>query len=620
MSRRVAIVVALGIAVAVIGGLAIGFGPADLLRGRLTHITPILAGLTAALWAVMVLAEGRAKRILPLFTPVFAGLALAAALLILGPLAPRALSGEGVRGWSTYHYYVGSKYFAETGYFDLYGATLAADDAFLAEGGDPEAGWADAKEARDMRSYSLRPRGEIVASFDPSRMRTERLGSLGADSRYFRERVRSSDRRKLVLDLGYNPAPPWLLLGAPLTNAIDPGGPGFALITASDLAMHVAVFAALWWAFGLRVACIALLWLLTMPINRNRLVGGLFNYDWLAATTLALCAWHKDRPALSAVALSWAAMTRVFPGLMALPIVVGVLWGLLRGRRSPKATRFTVVFCLACALLLAASHSTGRGASTWPEWAEKISIHSEHHPRTGSKRVGLGRLALHHPHPKKFWRVPRPLSAEQEVRTHRRKVAITGFGLALLLAALRRRRAAEAMLLMLFAAWLATTSSRYYASAWLLFFVLPTVGARAGPGRWAGGMLMAMLAAFYAPPSLTARYLAFNYEALGMFSGLCVVFLIGDWWARRAEDGDGGVVDEADPEAVPEPDLEADAGAAPRTPVSLPGAPSAPQWALVMLRPPLRPAFYWSLVMLRRTAGSRRSRQRQAAAPASRGR
>ncbi len=225
-------------------------------------------------------------------------------------------------------------------------------------------------------------------------------------------------------------------------------------------------------------------------------------------------------------------MTRVFPGLMALPIVFGAVVGLIRGRRDGKQMRFTLVFCGACALLLVASHTTGRGASTWPEWAEKISIHSEHHPRTGSKRVGLGRLALHFPRADRFWRVPRPLSADQEARAHTRKVVITALGLALLLVALRGRDDLDAMLLMLFAAWLATTSSRYYASIWLLYFTLPTHGARAGPGRFAGLGLMVMLAAYYAPPSTTGRYLALNYEALAMFVGLCLVYALGDRRAR----------------------------------------------------------------------------------------
>ncbi len=527
-----------GHAIALGGGLAAAltllcwsvFGPS----GRISHSTPLFAIATAALWAAMVFLEGRAGRSLPVFTPLFAGMALAATLLLVGPEVPGALRGDEVRGWSTYHYYVGSKYFADTGFFDLYGATLAADDAFVAGGGDPKEGWFDADRARDMRSYKLRPRAEIVASFDASSMDPERLAALGADSRFFRRHEHPRDRRKLVQDLGFNPGPPWMLLGVPLSNAIDAGGRGFGLITGSDVAMHVLAFAALWWGFGLRVACIALLWMLTVPINRGRLIGGYFNYDWLAAAALAFAAWHRDRPALSALALSWAAMTRVFPGLMALPLLFVAGRGLIGGARNPKVMRFATVFVLACALLFGASHATGRGAGTWPEWTEKIRIHSEHHPKTGSKRVGLGRLVLHHPRPGKFWRATSRPSPAQATSSHRRKLVVAALGLGLLGLALRRRPLDEAMLAMLFAAWIGSTSSRYYASIWVLLFALPTLGPRAGPGRWAAAVLLGMTLVWHAPPTLTAQYLALNYEALAMFAGLCLLWLWGDRRGRAA--------------------------------------------------------------------------------------
>ncbi len=540
--------IALGGAVAAValGGCWLAFGTA----GRFTHTTPLLGGLSAAIWAIAALAEARAGRAIPAVTPVFAGLALAASLLILGPDVPGAVRGDAARGWSTYHYYVGSKYFADTGYFDLYAATLAADDAFVAAGGDPKAGWWDAVKARDMRTYRLRPRAEIVGSFDASRMAPERLAALGEDSRWFLRHEAPKDRRKLVQDLGYNPAPPWLLLGLPMTRAIEPGGPGFGLITGSDLAMHAVLFAALWWGFGLRVACIALLWLLAMPVNRTRLLGGFFNYDWLAASALGLAAWRRGRPGLAGTALAWAAMTRVFPGLLALP-------ALAAARRDPKARRFALVFCGLCALLFGASHLTGRGAATWPEWAEKISIHSEHHPSTGSKRVGLGRLVLHHPRPGKFWRATSRPSKAQAASSHRRKLATGALGLGLLGFALRKRSVEEAMLLMLFAAWIGSTSSRYYASIWVLLFCLPTAGPRAGPGRVAGGCLMLMLVLFQATPTLTARYLALNYEALAMFSALCLAFLIGDRAAgpqvgpRTDEEGSAGRPSGVRPDGAP---------------------------------------------------------------------
>jgi hypothetical protein len=516
---------ALGIAAAIVCGAVLLVGPDIWGSKSTTHATPLLIAATASLWAVMVATEAWQKRVVAVFTPLFAGLALAGAVLILAPQAPDAFRGERVRGWSTYHYYVGSKYFKELGYFDLYGATLRADDLFTIEGGSDKVGWADADRARNMRTYKLRPRAEIVRTFDASLISPARLRELGGDSRYFRNRERRSERRKLVQDLGYNPAPPWLLLGAPLANAIEPGGTGFAVITASDLVMHGVLFFALWWGFGLRAACIGLLWMLAVPLNRNRLVGGFFNYDWLAASAVAVAAWKKDRPALSAVALSWAAMTRVFPGLMALPIVIRAAYGLMRGERNPKRLRFAVVFCAACALLLVASHGTGRGLSTWPEWAEKISIHSDHHASTGSKRVGLGRLVLQHPRPGKFLRVPRNPTPEQTATAHARKQVVTLVGLGLLLVALRRRDDGDAMLLMLFAAWLATTSSRYYASVWLLLLMLPTVGPKALAGRWAGAILMVIMAAHYVPKSLTGQYLMLNYEALLLFVGLCGAYL-----------------------------------------------------------------------------------------------
>lgn len=529
---------ALGVAVAVIGLLAVLWGDSIVAGRRMTHVAPTLAGVTAALWFVMVAVESRLRGPWWGFTPLFAGLALAASLLILGPKVPGAVTGSEVRGWSTYHYYVGSKYFPDTGFFDLYAATLVADDRFQAAGGDPKEGWGDAERARDMRTYSLRPRAEIAATFDAASMDPDRLEELGRDSRFFRNQEHPKNRHELVLDLGYNPGPPWLLLGRPITELIDPGGPGFSLITVSDLAMHVVLFAALWWGFGLRVACIALLWLLTMGINRNRLVGGFFNYDWLAASGLALAAWKRERPELSALALSWAAMTRVFPGLMALPLVYWGARDVLKGRSTPRR-RFTTVFVAACAVLFVASHTTGRGLQTWPEWAEKISIHSHHHARTGAKRVGLGKLVRHQPSETRFFRAPRNQGKARNAQMKVVKRVGIGLGLLLLLPALRRRKELEAMLLMLFLSFLLTTSSRYYASIWLLLLVLPTAGARASPGRLAGGFLMGMLAFFYLPPGMGAQYLVLNYAALAMFVSLCALYLVRDARAGRGPNGGG---------------------------------------------------------------------------------
>lgn len=492
-----------------------------------------LGPVGAVVWFAMVATETRARRRVAWFTPLFVGLALTALVAHHGRTLAPTMTGESFRSWSVFHYYTGSKYFEELGYADLYGATVAADDDFLAAGGAPELSFAGARTVRDLRTYEGRPREEIAAEFDRSLITPERLAELGRDTRFMAAQERAQGRedrvRRVLMDLGYNPAPPWTLVGVPMARTIEPGGRGWALITSSDVWTHLVIGLALVWGFGLRTAAVALLWIHAVFFNSRILIGGFLNFDWLAATVLAVAAWHKGRPALAGTALAWAGMTRIFPGLLALPLVGKTAWDLVRRRRpDPALLRFTVVFCSLCALLLVGSHATGRGARTWPEWKDNIQLHTSQHARSGARRVGLGKLVRHFPSEKRFLRSPRNTTAEQDRTIHLRKTVATLLGFALLLAALRGRSEVEAMLLMLFAAWLLTTSSRYYASVWALMFVLPTQrsdGSASWPGVIAGGGIMAVAALLPMYTHSGARYLVLNYVAAAMFVALCVSYL-----------------------------------------------------------------------------------------------
>lgn len=512
--------VVLGVAAAAIAAVVLPFDLDVLTEGKAGFWMPVLAPIVLLAWAVIAWRErssGEQER----HTAVLLGLALAVLALHHGAALPGALNGTTVRAWSQYHYYVGSKYLPELGWFELYGATLAADEAY--DGDEPD--FSVVTKARSMRTYRVRPRQEILETFDPSIIAPDRLAQLGHDTRWLRRHTTDDQASRVVQDLGYNPAPPWTLLGTPLANAIELGGPLYPVITSSDLWMHTLVVLALLWGFGLRPAVLAFLWIHCIPLGQNLLIGGFFNFDWLAASAVALAAWHKDRPALSALALSWAAMTRVFPGFLALPILVRAAQGLLTGRRDAKRLRFAAFFVPACALLFVAAHGTGRGLQTWPEWAEKITLHSAHHATTSSKRVGLGRLVLHKPDSRGFLRAARNLKGDFGRTAHRRKLVGAAIGLVLLGFAIRRRDDTEAMLLSLFAVWLLTVSSRYYASIWALLFVLPGISRSRGPPLFAAGILLAMSAIFRAPGSTTAQYLVFNYAAVVLWGGLCLLYL-----------------------------------------------------------------------------------------------
>ena len=475
-------------------------------------------------WVTMLVVERRLDREVKAFTWILATLAFTVVFMHHGWNLPGALTGERVHVWNQYHYYVGSKYFGELGYFDLYAATLTADDDFLAGGGKPDASWAVADRSRDMRTYKLRPREDIVAEWDGSAFTPERLEQLGADSRWIRAKTPDSKAKRMLKDLGYNPAPPWVLLGKPVASVVELGGPLYPVITASDLLMIALTVLALWWGFGARVALIAAIWLHIAPMNLGRLTGTFFNYDWLAASALAWACWHKDRPAAAGVALSWGAMTRVFPGLIALPILLRAVADLTRKpeRREPKRLSFSIAFCAACAVLFVASHGTGRGLDTWLEWKEKIEHHTETHATTGSERVGLGRLVRHQPDERGFFRSARRHADFEPTAKLRKRVAIV-LGLGLLLVAIRRRPDHEAMLAMLFASWMLTVSSRYYASIWLLLFTLPR---RSASGVLTATALLGSLVTFHFLRDDDAQYLLLNWEMGLMFVGLCVTYLL----------------------------------------------------------------------------------------------
>jgi len=508
-----------------------------------THWSVPLAVIAALVWTaayVAELQEGGGEN--PLYTRLLVGVAVAAFGLNTLPDLPRALQGEHVRTWNQFHYYLGAKYLEEVGWHDLYPAVLLADErrqeakaaATPLERAAMEAvpDFGHARQARSMTTYKIEPREVALEAYDASAWSPERLDELGRDSRWLRARAKDDNwARRWTLDYGFNPAPPWTIFGTTLANAVPLGSAAYGFITTSDFAVHVLAILAMWWAFGLRAGALTAIWIHTSPLNGRLVIGGFLNYDWLGATVLGVAAYRKERPVLSGLALAYAGMTRVFPGVLILPVVGRWAWNVARRRPTlPLRRTFSMVFIAGCAVLFVGSHFTGRGLDTWPDWQEKISKHSSLHATSGARRVGLGRLVRHAPKQHRFWRAQKLRSAEKERTRETVKHVAMAAGLALLLVALRRRTDVEAMLLMLFAVWLISVSSRYYASVWVLLFALPThvSGARAPPGAVATWGLLLLGAVFYAPGGAVAQYLFFNYGALALFVGLCVAFVLQD--------------------------------------------------------------------------------------------
>ena len=526
--------------------------PSAMERPHLRWMAPFAwVGLGA--WLFEWLRERRTGTADMRMTSVLAGLALSAVLLQGGHKLHDALFGDYVRAWNVYHYYLGAKYFDEVGHFDLYRATLRADDDWQAhKRAQPRLDrrkltripdFRHVHRARDMRTYRVLPRSELVRDYDPSaRFSASRWQEFGEDTRWLRRHLRTRKWEGTLVDLGYNPTPAWTAMARPLSNLISLQSPAFRLIANSDVPLYLGMLGALWWAFGARAALLATLWMHVIVFNRSRFSGGFLQYDWLASTVLGLALYARGHPASAGVTLSWGIMTRGFPVLLVLPIAARWLLGWLRRQRGEPATRkrrrLLVALGLACTVLGCLSLTTQRGLGAWTEWAEKIAIHSHHHPVTHTKRIGIGRLALHSPTGSDFWAVepgpPEVQLAESVAEKHWLQAA----GGLLLLLALARRRDEDAFVLMTFGVFLLVTTSRYYGSIWLL---LCTFGLARRPGTLPatnallGAALLFMAATHGSIAGDAGRYFLTNYQALITFGALCVALLVHDWRELRGQ-------------------------------------------------------------------------------------
>lgn len=589
---------------------------------------PAVASLGLATWLSAFVVERLRGRRTQTFTAVLLGLALAAGTLQNAERLDRSLSFEGdrVRAWNVFHYYLGSKYYKELGHQDLYAAVLAADDDYQAwaieRGGKKQErrlkrSWRRIEEARDLRSYTVLPRDELVEGFDRSRFTPERLKELGRDSRFF-ERFQGWGNpgwRQCFKDLGFNPAPPWTVVGTPLANLVPTKWPWFWVVSNSDLPFYLLAFGLIWWAFGLRTAAVMTLWLNCAQLNEARFTGGFLQYDWLVSCLATIALYRRGWYRASGVALSWAAMTRVFPGFLLLPIGLKILGSILGidaappregrgplhrgflGRIHRSHWNFTLSFTVACAVLFGASTLTGRGLQNWADWFEKIDQHSTTHPVTSNQRIGVGRLAVHTPRTVKSLEEQGKTGAARRLsevslwermtapaNKHRFWSSTTGrdklemveksvprrrmlqlLALPFLLLALVRRRDLDGMILMLFGVFLMVTISRYYASTWAMLFALGAASSTVPPVKrliplpalFIGGVLLLINSLFYLPGRVTTSYYLINYLMYGSFLLLCSGYIVSDVRAllakRRAGKSDPEISAEAEPELEAEP-------------------------------------------------------------------
>jgi hypothetical protein len=288
-----------------------------------------------------------------------------------------------------FHYYVGSKYFPELGYYGLYDCTLQAlDDAGRAD-------LAALPHVRNLGTMTLEPPPLALARGPRCKegFRQERWRAFAADVRWFHARIPPDQWAHVMEDHGYHPSPVWTLFGRPLASAIPVKGAGTRLLARVDHVLVLAAFLFVGFAVGWETACLAAIVWGTGFLWRYSWIGDAFlRHLWLATSLAGLALLVRRRHAGGGAFLTTAALLRVFPAVFSVGWAAHALRELVRTRAvSPALRRFVAGSALAAAVLVAASVPvSGRGLGVWPEFADKITRFAEH---GAVNKMGLGVVA-----------------------------------------------------------------------------------------------------------------------------------------------------------------------------------------------------------------------------------
>ncbi len=359
---------------------AIGIGVAlfFLVLKRTIHDTEMAAGFTKVLIALFAAAgvfyeQHRASIRRPLAErwKRFFGATLGVAAIVTYFNGLQFGSPRYYHSWEFFHYYVGAKYFGELGYDGLYRCSTIAQDELgtiryededkIGEGRFT----ADlSKEARhpDMKIRNLggdnllMPVTEVLAHPETckSHFAPERWEAFKHDIAFFRIATGPGRWKEMLTDHGFNPPPVWIIAGKFLADLRPASTRFLQLLGIIDPLYLLAMFAALGWAFGWRIAAVgAIFWGCQASAPSLWTYGAFLRQDWLFFLVLCVCLLRKRYYTLAGAAIIYSALLRIFPGLVLIGLLIFAAATIVREKRMPKHHIKTLMGgVLAAALLI----------------------------------------------------------------------------------------------------------------------------------------------------------------------------------------------------------------------------------------------------------------------------
>jgi len=286
------------------------------------------------------------------------------------------------RVWNFYHYYIGSKYFDELGYFDLYACTFKADQ----EGSNY---FFDITSTRDLYTYELI---QVSQTHCPKEKFSEaRWEMFKKDISYLQPQANISYWAGILSDRGYNPTPFWNSIGSFLSNSIPLENVILIkLLMSFDLILLLLTFGVVLYSFGSITTLALIIYSLIFFGNMERLVGGFLEFDWFSAILLSLGFIRLKKEKLSALFLAYASVARIFPFFLFFGFLIHSLYKIFVKKKIIRK-QFIKTFLLCCIIFFFIGSLSQRGLGAWKESYDNLTLHAYHHI-DGDRRLGFKHL------------------------------------------------------------------------------------------------------------------------------------------------------------------------------------------------------------------------------------
>jgi hypothetical protein len=280
-----------------------------------------------------------------------------------------------VHRWELFHYYLGSKYPEELGYKRLYVCAAVAQS----ELGDAQRAEVVARKIRDLETDVIQPAAPVLEHPEECKRHftPERWKEFKKDVSWFRFTSNKTFWEGMQTDHGYNPPPVWTMSGH-FFGSFFPAATNESMnvLASLDTIVFALTFFAIWWAFGLEMCCLSLLfWGTQFPANGYFTGGAFLRQDWLLYLVLSACLLRKHYWALAGASLATSALLRVFPAIFFSGIVVVTLVHLYRHKRFAKHHLRVFAGAAAVSVVLVTGSVAVAGSGAYRDFLEHIELH-----------------------------------------------------------------------------------------------------------------------------------------------------------------------------------------------------------------------------------------------------